>query len=46
MKLLVTNSLGKGLGYAGLGYAPCAGPCFAPVATGARLATDAGTGWR
>jgi hypothetical protein len=43
MKLLVTNPLGKGLGLAGLGFA---GLGFAPVAAGARLVTDAGTGAR
>jgi len=41
--LLVTNPLGKGLGLAGLGFA---GLGFAPVAAGARLVTDAGTGAR
>ena len=41
--MLVTNPLGKGLGLAGLGFA---GLGFAPVAAGARLVTDAGTGAR
>jgi hypothetical protein len=49
--LLVMNPLGKergfaGLDYAGRGFAPGAGLCAAPVAAGARLVTDAGTGAR
>jgi hypothetical protein len=46
MKLFGANSFGKGLGYTGLGFAPGAGLCAAPVAAGARAKTDAGTGWR
>jgi hypothetical protein len=44
--LLVTNPLGKERGFAGRDFAPGAGLCAAPVAAGALLVTDAGTGCR